>query len=325
MATTIPICRGCARPVVLYYHSSLRPTFTRISSRPFATAGAKTPVLKQKPKTNLGSVGSAIAPSMKTMQTPRLSYAQQLAEKPSPTTLYEVGPQRLTLFSSYLAGLFCITAGGINMYWNVYNIPDGIHWFVPATCGVAGIIMAALGTRFALIPAGSIHSIKVLSARAANTSGSAVKTASSASVPVRLEIKARRSVPVPGFSLQRLQADPNDVVLPVPMYHRKAALSDYDKMLMKQAEEARVKKERDYEMSHLMTAPFRHARQAFYKLFVGLRRGLTGEGYLPITVDGVRYKLDITSAYALEDGRALDRIVKIKQRLALDRLAQKSK
>lgn len=44
------------------------------------------------------------------------------------------------------------------------------------------------------------------------------------------------------------------------------------------------------------------------------RRGVTGEGFAPIEVDGLKFKLDITDAYVLEEGRALDRLVKIERR-----------
>lgn len=109
------------------------------------------------------------------------------------------------------------------------------------------------------------------------------------------------------------------------MYNRKTVPSDYEKMVLKQEEVERRKKEREYEMSHLMTAPFRHAGQVISMLFVAFRRGITGEGFAPITIGDIKYKLDITSAYALEEGRALDRIVRIEEDPAIARLASKAR
>ncbi|KAI2630983.1 hypothetical protein GGR54DRAFT_585070 [Hypoxylon sp. NC1633] len=318
MATPIPVCRECSRTITLFYHSSLRPlrsshrSYLRISNRSFATvtgnAKAKPGLQNQKPKA-VPQPSKAVAASLaKSTHAPHLSYAQQLADKSSPTTLYEAGPNKIFLFSSYMAGVLLFTGAGVNIWLHVVNAPDDIQWFVPLGFGTCGVLMAAIGTRFALMPAGAIRSIKLLPSRSVDP---AARTAQPASVPVRLEIEVRRNVPLPGLPLRRFQIDPNDVVLKVPMYHRKVVPSDYQKMLLKEQEDARRKAEREYELNHVMTSPFRHAAKAFGIMFRGIRRGLTGEGFAPVEVNGVKYKLDITSAYALEEGRALDRIVRI--------------
>ncbi|KAI2623828.1 hypothetical protein GGS26DRAFT_210493 [Hypomontagnella submonticulosa] len=338
MATSISVCRGCTRHIIILQNSfhSLRPSNRtvkapcwlrliprQIRGRPFSTINVRAALPKQKPKVTKAT--TTPSPPSASPQPPVLSYAQKLADKSSPTTLYEAGPQRTFLFSSYAAGIFFIFAGGVNTWLNVYEAPEGLHWTIRGIHGFIGLAMAAAGTRFALIPAGAIRSIKVLPARSAKTPNPAAKTASSAALPVVLEIEARRSLPFPGMPLRRFQVDPNDVVMKVPMYNRKAAPSDYEKMMMKQQDEAQRKKEREYEMNHLMTAPFRHAGQAIALLFSSFRRGITGEGFAPVTINGAKYKLDITSAYMLEEGRALDRIVRIAGDPALSRLASRTK
>ncbi|KAI0834953.1 hypothetical protein F5Y06DRAFT_277617 [Hypoxylon sp. FL0890] len=338
MTPSISICRGCSRPIIILHNSFealgplnrttkvprwLQPSLVRTSRRSFGTTKVRAAFQRPKQNPNVNPSKAAPEPPKPTiastatiaanLQAPRLSYAQKLADKSSPTTLYEAGPNRVFLFSSYAAGLVTLAGAAANIWFNVYNPPEGIHYAVPYAFGAVGIVMAYLGTRFALMPAGVIRSIKVLPARAAKASSPTAKTTplSAPALPVRLEIEARRNLPFPGLPLRRFEADPNNVFLKVPMYNRKAAPSDYEKMLMKREEEARRKKEREYEMNHLMTAPFRHAMQAFGLLFKSFRRGLTGEGFAPITIDGVKYKLDITSAYVLEQGRALDRLVRI--------------
>ncbi|KAI1777898.1 hypothetical protein F4818DRAFT_328963 [Hypoxylon cercidicola] len=339
MAASIWTCRGCARPVLLYRSSlqafkpsnhstaALRwrqPALARISGRLYATAKTKPASLKQTPKP-ARLPKTTITPLAKNLQVPRLGYAQQLAEKSTATTLYEAEPKRIFLFSSYMGGLFCATAAAANIWINVYNIPDGTHQVVQVGMGLVGILMAGFGTRFALMPAGIIRSIKVLPARGTKSPGPAGLGVSSVVGPVRLEIEARRNLPFPFIPLRRFQADPSDIVMKAPMYSRKTAPSEYEKMQMKQEEEARRKKEREYEMNHLMTAPFRHTGQAIAKIFAALRRGLTGEGFAPIMIGGVKYKLDITSAYALQEGRALDRIVKIEEDPAIAQFAARSR
>ncbi|KAI6090407.1 hypothetical protein F4821DRAFT_30178 [Hypoxylon rubiginosum] len=331
MATSISICRGCAHRVMLYRSSlpafkpSYQPALGRVSGRLYATAKAKPASSKQVPRTartpktavtskTTATPKTTVSPSVNNSKVLRLSYAQELADKATATTLYEAEPKRIFLFSSYMGGLFCATAAGINIWFNVFNVPEGTPQVVQVGMGLVGILMAAFGTRFALMPAGSIRSIRVLPSRGVRVPGPAgLGVSSVVAPPVRLEIEARRNVPFPFVPLRRFQADPNDAVMKAPLFSRKTAPSEHEKMLMKQEEEARLKAEREYEMNHLMTAPFRHAGQAVSKVFSSLRRGLTGEGFAPIIIGGVKYKLDITSAYVLEEGRALDRIVKIEE------------
>ncbi|KAL7626295.1 hypothetical protein AAE478_003066 [Parahypoxylon ruwenzoriense] len=334
MATPILVCRGCARRILdrgslqTSRSSNLTARVPRrfhlvlahIGDRPFVTTRARSATQNTKARATPPSSRPPATPLPRSVQSPsHLGYAQQLADKSSPTTLYEVGPHNGFLFSSYMAGLFSMSGAGINIWVNVYNIPVGMPWVVPAAFGAVGVALAAFGTRFALMPAGMIHSITVLSAKPSKASRGSDprKPLPSAAVPVRLEIKARRNLPFPFLPLQRLEVDPNSVVMKAALYNRKPVPSEYQKMLMKKEEDARRKKEREYDMDHLMTAPFRHAWQAARLLFGGIRRGITGEGFAPIIIDGIRYKLDITSAYALDEGRALDRIVRIERDPAL--------
>lgn len=91
----------------------------------------------------------------------------------------------------------------------------------------------------------------------------------------------------------------------------------------RRAEEARRKAARQYELDHIMTAPFRDGARAAGTVMAGIRRGITGEGFAPLIVNGVKYKLDITSAYALDEGRALDRVVRVEEDPSLHRLASR--
>ncbi|KAJ2974594.1 hypothetical protein NUW58_g8612 [Xylaria curta] len=107
------------------------------------------------------------------------------------------------------------------------------------------------------------------------------------------------------------------------MQHRPVVLSQ-EAMVAKRLEDAkRRKEEREYELDHLMTAPFRDAGRAL-GLLGKLRRGLTGEGFAPVFIKGVQYKLDIEGGYALENGQVLDRLVKIQPDPSLARLQSES-
>ncbi|KAI0180468.1 hypothetical protein GGR52DRAFT_531476 [Hypoxylon sp. FL1284] len=336
MATLAPICRGCAHRILLsrsslqtfkpssQHATGLRwrqPTFARLTGRLYATAKANAaPPPKQTPRAP-GTSKPTAARSVQNLQVPLLSYAQELAQRTNGTTLYEAEPKRIFLFSSYLAGFVCATAAGVNIWFNAFNAPEGTPQIAMVGMGLVGVVMAAFGTRFALMPAGAVRSIRVLPAREVKALGSAGRPVSPLAKPVRLEIEARRNVPLPFVPLLRIQADPSEVVMKVPMFNPRVAPTEEEKMFMEQEEKARRKAARQYDMDHLMTAPFRHAGQTFSQVLSALRRGLTGEGFAPVEIAGSKYKLDITSAYVLEEGRAMDRILKIEDDRRITRFA----
>ncbi|KAI0014077.1 hypothetical protein F4779DRAFT_205764 [Xylariaceae sp. FL0662B] len=327
-------CTGFANPLTLLYRSSLQPlrqpcrvttqvsrclrsTSSQIDRRSFMTfrvlcAKATSKATSPPPPPSTGTSQPKTS-QPKPLPFQQSSYAQQLAAKSHPTTLYEGASQRGLLFSSYTACVTCLAGAGINSWANVYNVPEGLHYLVPVAFSAVSLMMAILGTRFALTPAYNVRSIKVLpSSSAARSRSVAGKPHSAASPPpVRLEIAVRRNIPIPGLPYKHIQVDPSAVAMKVPLYHPGPVYTASEKARMKQEEEADRKRQREYEMTHIMSAPFRHFGSAMSTLFTGIRQGLTGEGFAPIVVDGVRYKLDITDGYVLEEGRALDKVVRI--------------
>ncbi|KAI2469237.1 hypothetical protein F4781DRAFT_395178 [Annulohypoxylon bovei var. microspora] len=321
---TAPICRGCSRPIILFRNSFqsiqpynqttrisrwLQPNCARTSRRTFAMKVAppnkKTttkPPLRKSPILTSGQ-GSAnvtrtpkkidiVSSLAKNLEVPQLSFAQKLASNSTPTTLYEAVTQKMFLFSSYMAGFSCIAGAAVNIIVNVYNVPEGVHFIVPNAFGAVGIVMVVIGTRYALMPSGAVRSIKVLPARSVKGPNSAAKTASAADIPIRLQIEIRRIVP---FVFRRIEADPNDVVMSAPMFNNTTQTP--------------------------LGQPLSNRESIFYNF----RRGITGEGFAPITINGLKCKLDITSAYVLGEGRALDRIVRIENSPLLAHLASKKK
>ncbi|RYP19919.1 hypothetical protein DL765_003067 [Monosporascus sp. GIB2] len=355
MTVPVPRCWGFTNPVVVLVRTSLETSiqqpgrttstaplrWTRRSlmtsrslrAKPSSKAKATAAITPRptQPKPAQPSASTALA---RNLQAPQIGYAQSLASKSTPTILYEAAPRRAFLISSYAAGLFGVMAGGVNIWFNVYNVPEGTNFWVSYVFGAVGFMMAALGTRFAMMPASIVRSITLLPAAAAAAAtaqsakagaGAAAKAASAAR-PVLLEVKARRTSPFPFVPLKRMQVEPQQVVMKTRLYTPpKAEPSPYEKIAMRREEERRRKEAQQYERDHLMTAPFRDGARAAGTIFAGIRRGLTGEGFMPIEVDGAKYKLDVTGGYALEDGRALDRIVKIEEDPGAVRLASQSR
>lgn len=316
MAVSALKCRGFAHPVVFLIRSCLpQQTFiagrsqcfkalptARSPTRLFTTsrflfAQANSKATLAVPRPGLGS-GTALS------RGPSASYANLLSQNKNGTTLYEAAPGRLFLLSAYSAGLLCTGAAVVNLYLNVLNTPPGVGEWVPYAFGALALALAIFGMHFAFMPANVIRSIRVLPAPSPTS-----LTARSA--PARLEIKVRRLTPIPGFPLKTLEVEPAAVTMKARMYNPRVELSAEDRFSQRQEAEQRKKAERQYEMDHLMSAPFRHGATVMSNVFAGLRKGLTGEGFAPIEIQGKHYRLDISSGYALDDGRALDRVVNI--------------
>lgn len=66
--------------------------------------------------------------------------------------------------------------------------------------------------------------------------------------------------------------------------------------------------------TNLLTLPFRQANYWMWRGFIGVRRAFTTEGFHYLHVAGHNrvWKLDSNPAWALDDGKALDKLVKIK-------------
>ena len=74
--------------------------------------------------------------------------------------------------------------------------------------------------------------------------------------------------------------------------------------------------EREYAFvrTNLHTLPSRQAIYWLWRGFMGVRRAFTNEGFLYLHVKGHSrvWKLDGDPAWALEDGKALDRLVRVR-------------
>lgn len=183
---------------------------------------------------------------------------------------------------------------------------------IPYAFSAVALMLSVLGMNFALMPANVVRLIKVLPAAAANEAAKASKTAYYCPpAKVRLEVTMRRLSPLPGLPLRRVQVEPHEIVMKSRLYQPKAEPTAIERVRMGAEWEKRRQAQREYDDKHRMTLPFRDLGWALGQVFTSLRRGLTGEGFAEIEVQGKKYKIDQSNAYVLEDGRALDRLVKI--------------
>ena len=176
-------------------------------------------------------------------------------------------------------------------------------------------MMACFGGWLFLGPARLIRTITAIPRHAKSISFAAVGKTSAPELQV--EVVLRKMLPVPFFPARVLYAKPGELVLARPLLPPPSRRLTPEEELSRQLKlKEAAKAAHEYEKSHIMTSPFRHGSrafsQAFYNLFKAIGRTWTREGFLKVGVKGATYKLDVTGGWALDGGRALDRLSKIK-------------
>lgn len=259
------------------------------------------------------------------------------------TLLYKAPSHFWFRATSLTAGLLTI-AYTLTNYWSVFiSPPEGLLWWVPHAFGVICVVMISGGIYFLMGGFGIIRVINAIpSSRigelagkgAASTAARMVKDAGGgAPPPVFLEIEIGRVLPI--LPARKRYVLPTALVIPSRLAayglsgdnaSASAAtttgaggsqpLTGYERVQAHEAEQERLEKLRAYERDHLMTAPFRHAGQGAQTGFRQMQRVFSREGFIKVLVNGDRQKLDITGGWALENGRALDRLATITNKLA---------
>ena len=130
---------------------------------------------------------------------------------------------------------------------------------------------------------------------------------------LELEIELRKMIPLPFLKPRKLYIKPEDIVIRSPLVRppaRKLTPVETYELMLHEKEEKR--KALEYEQTHIMSAPFRHMSKLLFNLFKAIARAWTREGFAKLRANGQTYKLDVTGGWALDGGKALDRLVTLK-------------
>jgi len=130
---------------------------------------------------------------------------------------------------------------------------------------------------------------------------------------LKIEVELRKMLPLPIMPARVITTTPSELTLNYPLYTPVSItqrLTTAQRIQKRRLEE----EERKVEQSKILSAPFRHASRAFYKLFKAIARTWSREGFLKLGIKGQIYKLDITGGWALDEGKALDRLVKVQRK-----------
>ncbi|KFX93873.1 hypothetical protein V497_04701 [Pseudogymnoascus sp. VKM F-4516 (FW-969)] len=225
------------------------------------------------------------------------SYTAKLASRSAPTPLYIAPSHTFYILSAYSGAAFCIAYAGFSYYANVFDPPPGLSTWVPIAFAGICFLMAAMGGWLILAPASLIRSITAHPVKAA---------AVNAQPTLRIEIELRKMLPLPFLSPRVISATPADLQLSHSVYTpspRPVTAAERFEAAKRQADELEAERKKS-----IMLAPFRHASQAFFGMFVAIKRTFTREGFLKLRANKRVYKLDITGGWALDEGKALDRV-----------------
>lgn len=183
------------------------------------------------------------------------------------------------------------------------NVPT----FVPKIFLVTGVMLSGFATWFFLAPASLIKSITAVPGSVVRTLGTIAK----GGVPeLQLEVEFVKMLPVPFLATRKIYIHPQDMALPMALrpQHLDTPTAAQKRQNMLE-EEGQKRQLLEYEKSHIMTAPFRHAGTAFLGLFTNTKRAFLRDGFMKVYIKDKQYKLDISGGWALDQGRALDRLV----------------
>ncbi|OBT99770.1 hypothetical protein VE01_02059 [Pseudogymnoascus verrucosus] len=228
------------------------------------------------------------------------SYTAKLASRPTPTPLYIAPSHTFYILAAYTGATFCIAYAGFSYYANVYAPPNGLSAWVPIAFAGICFLMAGMGGWLLFAPTSLIRSITAYPVKSLVANGQPT---------LRVDIELRKVLPIPFLAPRVISTSPTDLQLNHSIYvppARPATASERFEVARLEAEAREAERKKS-----IMLAPFRHASQAFFGMFVAIKRTWTRDGFLDLKAGKRRYKLDITGGWALDEGRALDRICKV--------------
>lgn len=244
-----------------------------------------------------------------TLTAPKLPayepYASTLGKKSHSTLLYTAPSHTGYRIASYGTGTLCIAWATYYVNTVVLYPNAGLHYSIPYLFGIASLISCAWGFRLYFNASRLIRSMTAIPL--ASKSGPS---------KVQIEITVRRSIPIPFLKPRKLLVAPEDIIITrpvVPPQKRQTQTELQYQRKMEEAEKAKRKADWEYDQTHLMTSPFRHARRAFGDGLGALMRTLSFNeaGFLKMRVNGKQLKMDVSGGWVLEGGKAIDRLVKL--------------
>ncbi|EGS20668.1 uncharacterized protein CTHT_0025040 [Thermochaetoides thermophila DSM 1495] len=265
------------------------------------------------------------------------TYAERLASR-GRTLLYEAPSHFWFRAGCFSSGAFCASYT-VYQYWTVIlHPPEGLLWWVPHAFGVILVFMSGMAAYFIMGTGRIVRTIEAVPWRQVFGEGvpkkkpwmsKAVKKSLQTTSPqegakkVLVEVATRGMIPF--WPAKKRLYLPEEIQLPMRMNsvygsgaiggagpQNNEYLSLAERVRRERALREAREAERKYNMDHILTAPFRDARKVFRGMFKGIRRSFDREGFVKIKLGDEKYKLDVTGGWALDEGRAMDRLLAVR-------------
>ncbi|EEY22645.1 conserved hypothetical protein [Verticillium alfalfae VaMs.102] len=224
-------------------------------------------------------------PSAATTTNPLLL---QLARSPSPTILYESASHFWMKATAWTTTSACYAAAVANWY---LTAPADAAWFVPNVYTMTCVALAGMGSFFVFGAANIVRAVRAVPT--ATLVGRALPPGVNPRLtPVMLEVAVKPS------TLRRRLFEPRVT---------RGKLRSIG--TGKRPPQGKVGADKQ----RLLTMPFRDAWRGAKMAWEGVRRALTGGGFVKMTVGDRKCKLDVATGWALDDGLALQKLVRIEK------------
>ncbi|KAM0334193.1 hypothetical protein ACHAQA_001213 [Verticillium albo-atrum] len=298
------------------YQPSLLASRTFASLSPLQAAARKPapkiPTPKPTPTTTSARVATPAKPAgPRPVALPRTTAAGatnplllQLARAPGPTLLYESASHFWMKATAWTTTSACYAAALANWY---FTAPPDAAWFVPNVYTVTCVALAGMGSFFVFGAANIVRSVRAVPTASLKTLAPGVNPRLT---PVMLEVAVKPWAPFLRKPKVLLVA-PEEVTLRRRLFEPRVTEAQLRSLRDKEKAAARAKWEADKQ--RLLTMPFRDAWRAAKAAWEGVKRALTGGGFVKMTVGDRKCKLDVATGWALDDGLALQKLVSVEK------------
>ncbi|KAI9707464.1 MAG: hypothetical protein M1836_000425 [Candelina mexicana] len=267
------------------------------TKKPLASKKPVQPSKQQASQNRIGAVSPIIRAPPAQYQSYRQTFINNLATRSKSTLLYQAPSHRAYVLGSYAIGIYFLTYSGYTFYTvYLYPSPDLQVW-VPYAMGVVCVFTACLGAWILLGSVRLIRSITAIPVR-------------SMPLAVSLHIESRRIVSLPFVRNEVLNIAPSEFLLSSLL-----AEAPGKKLSLANREVLPLEKEaRKLDRKRFMSTPSRHTGRSVWRALRYLSRLWTREGFQRVLIRGRvgHWQLDKQGGWALEQGRALDRLVNVK-------------
>ncbi|CAL8575493.1 hypothetical protein XPA_001413 [Xanthoria parietina] len=251
-------------------------------SKPVAKVARPAPMASKPP-------GSPASSSYK-------SFNQSLADRSDPVLLYQAASHTI-----YMAG--CYSIGLLIFGWIAHTTSLIRSWppvkydsYLKVGYSVMIAMAGGMATLFIIRPFRIIQTIQAVPT-----------TLSRSQKSLHLQIESARMFP--GIKPKTVSIPVNDIKLSRPLFQERSSLNSSGTLEARRVEAERLRKLRQ---GNVFLLPFRQLGFHLSKGVRGVKDAITKNPFIYLRAKGFNgsWKLDIETGWALEDGRAIDRILK---------------